>query len=257
MNKLTKNRSVLALILLMSALLVAATLNVPSVNAQTTSSTYIYSSTGGTISANGEVQMGGASYSSNTNDNVDFTATPESGYEFLAWEYATAAGACTVTDNPSPINITTDGAIMALFIPTANTTAPSTETGAATVIIYNSIGGETNPTGTAEPAVYTNYTIGETYTFTTIPGLNFKFLYWTIATSTGNYYTTSTLDYTITESTVVMQAMFIPTDSDVTLPGGATPTPIPEFSTIATVGITLALVAVAVGTYAYKRKTKK
>ena len=254
MNK-TKN-IVLALILT-SAILLAA-INLSSVTAATTSSTYIYASIGGTISSNGTPLTAGTLFASNTNENANFTAVPESGFKFLAWEYATAAGGCTVTDNPTSINITAGGAIQAFFIPTTNTTASSSQTGAATVIIMNSIGGETTPQGTATPATYTNYTVGTTYTFTTTPGANFKFLYWIIATSTGNYYTTSTLNYKITENTVVMQAMFIPTTSSVTLPGQATPTPtVPEFSGIATAAIAVALVAVAVGTYTYSKKAKK
>jgi hypothetical protein len=55
-----------------------------------------------------------------------------------------------------------------------------------------------------------------------------------------------------------MQAVFIPTDSSVTLPGQPTPTPtVPEFSGIITAAIAVALVAVAVGTYTYSKKAKK
>jgi hypothetical protein len=253
---MNKKKNIVLALLLTSAILLAGT-NLSSVLAQTTSSTYVYDSIGGTIAANGNAVTGGTSVTSNTNENAEFTATAQSGFEFLAWEYATAAGGCTVTDNPASINITVDGAIQALFIPTTNTTATSTQTGAATVIIYNSIGGETNPVGAAPPATYTNYNIGDVVTFTTTPGADFKFLYWIVATSTSNYYTSSTLDLPITEDTVVMQAVFIPTDSDVTLPGQATPTPtVPEFSGIVTAAIIVALVAVAFGTYTYSKKAK-
>ena len=253
MNK-TKN---IVLALLLTSAILLASINLGSVTAQTTNSTYVYDSIGGTVAANGNAVTGGTSVTTNTNENAEFTATAQSGFEFLAWEYATAVGGCTVTDNPASINITEDGAIQALFIPTTNTTATSSQTGAATVIIYNSIGGETTPAGTAPPATYTNYTIGDVATLTTTPGANFKFLYWIVATSTTNYYTSSTLDLPITENTVVMQAFFIPTDSDVTLPGQPTPTPIPEFSSLATAAIAVALVAVAVGTYTYSKKAKK
>ncbi len=250
-------KNIFLAMLLTSAILLAG-INLSSVTAQTTNSTYAYDSIGGTIAANGNAVTGGTSITTNTNENAEFTATAQSGFEFLAWEYATAAGGCTVTDNPASINITVDGAIQALFIPTTNTTATSSQTGAATVIIYNSIGGETTPAGTAPPATYTNYNIGDVVTFTTTPGADFKFLYWIVATSTTNYYTSSTLDLPITENTVVMQAIFIPTDSSVTLPGQPMPTPtVPEFSGIAAAAIAVALVAVAVGTYTFSKKAKK
>lgn len=254
---MNKTKNIVLALLLTSAILLAG-INLSSVIAQTTNSTYVYDSIGGTVAANGNAVTGGTSVTTNTNENAEFTATAQSGFDFLAWEYATAAGGCTVTDNPASINITLDGAIQALFIPTTNTTATSSETGGATVIVYNSIGGETSPAGTAPPATYTNYNIGDVATFTTTPGANFKFLYWIVATSTTNYYTSSNLDLPITESTVVMQAIFIPTDSSVTLPGQPTPTPtVPEFSGIITAAILMALVAVALGTYTYSKKAKK
>ena len=254
MNK-TKN---LVLALLLTSAILLAAINLSSVTAQTTSSTYVYDSIGGTISANGNAVTAGTSVTSNTNANAEFTATPQSGFTFLAWEYATAAGACTVKTNPTSINITGAGAIQALFLQSTNTTATSTQTGTGSLYIYNSIGGETTPAGTAPPAVYTNYTVGTVATLTTTPGANFKFLYWIVATSTSNYYTTSTLDLPITENVCALQAMFIPTDSDVTLPGQATPTPtVPEISGLATAAIAVALVAVAVGTYTYTKKSKK
>ena len=65
-------------------------------------------------------------------------------------------------------------------------------------------------------------------------------------------------NHSINESTVVVQAVFIPTDSSVTLPGQPTPSPtVPEFSGIITAAILVALVAVAVGTYTYSKKAKK
>ena len=252
-----KTKNIVLALLLTSAILLAS-INLSSVMAQTTNSTYVYDSIGGTVAANGNAVTGGTSVATNTNENAEFTATAQSGFEFLAWEYATAAGGCTDTNNPASINITVDGAIQALFIPSTNTTATSSETGGATVIIYNSIGGETSPAGTAPPATYTNYNIGDVATFTTAPGAGFKFLYWIVATSTANYYTSSTLDLPIMESTVVMQAVFIPTDSSVTLPGQPVPTPtVPEFSGIIVAAILVALVAVAVGTFAYSKKAKK
>lgn len=134
-----------------------------------------------------------------------------------------------------------------MFIPTTNATTTSPATGTSTVQVLSSEGGETIPSA----GTYTNYTIGTSSTFTASAGSGFKFLYWIVVPATGaNVYTTSTLPLNITANTCGLQAMFVPTDSTITVPT------IPEFSSVALVILAAVLIAVAMGTFAFKRNKK-
>jgi hypothetical protein len=227
------------------------------VTAQTQDSIFVYSTIGGTISADGTALTGGNTYKYNDGSTVTFIATPDSGYQFLSWVDLTAAGGTTNTTTPLQYNVSASGAIEALFIPTSNATAAPGGTGTSTVVIMLSAGGTTEPLAGS----YTNYTVGNVSSFTAVPGNGFKFLYWMIAPSTSNTFTTSQVSWNVTADVCALQAYFVPTSSTVALPSAsasptASPT-VPEFSGIATVIIALALVAVAFGTYTYRRKAKQ
>ena len=249
MNKKITSMKFLALVFLTSVLLTGS-IYAASVKAQTQDSVYVYDTIGGTISAGGTALTGNSTYSYNNGTAVTFTANPGSGFKFLAWEYVSATGANTSTDNPFVYTIVSAScAIQAMFTPTTNATASSSSGGTSTVDLLSSIGGTTEP---AE-GTYTNYTIGTVYNFNAVAGTGFKFLYWIVATSAGaNVYTTSTLALNLTSSTCALQAMWIPTSSTVSLP-----TIIDEFSTAAAITLVAVLAVSVIGTYAYTRKTKK
>jgi len=217
----TKNFKVFALILLTSALLLVAVIpNVP-VKAATTDSVYVYSTIGGSISGNGTALTGGSSPTYANGAVVAFTETPSSGFTFLNWIYINGTtGATTSTASTLSTSITQAScAVEAMFLPTTNATQTSSGSGAATIDLYFSAGGTTDP---ASPKTYTNYTIGTSSTFSAVPASGFKFLYWVVATSSVSTYTSSSLTLNIPANTCVIQAFFVPTSSNVALP---TPTP--------------------------------
>lgn len=255
MNK-TKLRIFTLVLGTLMILLVATNPGILTVKAQTQDSVYVYTSVGGTVSANGTSLTGGNSYNYADGASVNFTATSNTGFQFLCWEYAASSGTNTSTDNPFVYTISSaECAIQAMFVPSVNTTlsSSSSQTGTAPFEVPMSIGGTTTPAA----GTYDNYTIGTVVNFTATAGNGFKFLYWLVPTASGdavNIVTSNTLAFNVTDNACAVQAFFIPTSSTVTLP---TITTINEFSTAATIIVALALVAVAFGTYAYKRRTKK
>ncbi len=260
MNKnSTKNFKVLALILLTSALLISAiNTQVPLAKAATTDSVYVYSTIGGSVSANGTAAAGGSSLSYANGDVVTFSQTASAGFNFLGWIYVTPSGAVTSAASTVTETISASGcAIEAIFIPTTNAVQSSSGSGTATIALYFTVGGTTVPSSltSTPPITYTNYTIGESATFTAVPASGFNFLFWMVVTSTSSTYTSSTLTLNIPQNTCAMEAIFVPTSSTLTLP---TPTPtINEFSTATTLAMVIAIVAVAFGTYTYTKKAKK
>lgn len=251
-----RNLKVFSLILLTSALLLTIGANIASVKAQTQDSVFAYTTLGGTISANGSTLTGGSTTTYGDGSTISFSATASSGFKFLCWEYAGASGAITSTTNPLSYTISTSEiAIEAIFIPTTSTTPTTTGSGSASVDLFPSIGGTTDPAGASAP--YNNYTIGATDTFTQTPGDGFKFLCWISQTSTASTLSTnSPFSLEITDSNVALQALWIPTSSTVTLPSASPSPTVPEYSNVAAIVVALALAAVAFGTYAYRRKTK-
>ncbi len=247
----------LALIVLVSVLLLAAVnLNIPSVKAQTTESVYVYTSCGGTISANGASLTGGSTYNYTSGASVTFTATPTSGCKLLYWEYASKSATGTSTNNPFVFTIPSiASAIQAMFIPTVNSSvaSSSSQTGTAPFDVLISIGGTTTPAA----AIYSNYTIGSVINFAATAGNGFKFMYWLVPAATGNQVsilTSNTFAFKVTANACAVQAYFEPTTSNITLP---TITTVNEFSSATAIITALVLVIVAFGTYAYSRKTKK
>ena len=247
----------LALIVLVSVLLlVAVNLNISSVKAQTTESVDVYTSCGGTISANGSTLTGGTLYNYTSGASVTFTATPLSGCKFLYWEYGSPSSPSTSTDNQLVYTVpSVASAIQAMFIPTVNSSLATSSSQLATAPfdVPMSIGGTTTPSA----AIYTNYTIGSVVNFVATASSGFKFLYWLVPSATGNQVsivTSNTFAFKVTANACAIQAYFEPTTSNITLP---TLTTINEFSSSTAIITALLMVIVAFGTYAYSRKTKK
>ena len=256
MVKTSKNFKFFALILLASTLLiVAVTPAISTVKAQSTDSIVVFVAVGGSISANGTALPSGGSTQTYANGAVvSFNAIAGTGFTFLAWETATAAGGNTSTTNPFVWTISGSGELQAIFIPTSNVTSTSSS-GSSTIGVYSSIGGSTSP----KAGTYTTYTIGTVSAFTATPGSGFNFLCWEVATAAGSFTTTSNpLEYNVSANNCGIQAIFVPTGSSVTLP---TPAPsstpkVSEFSS-ATVAIMAVILAVAAfGTYAYTKRSK-
>ncbi len=251
MNYTSKKLKISGLILLTSAILIVA-LNA-GVFAQTQGSVVVYSSVGGTITADGTTVNGGTTNSYNVGTTVNFNAVAGTGFEFIGWITVAASGANTTTDNPLALNITSDTcAIQAIFVSTTNTTATATTTGATSVTVFGSVGGTTSPTGGATtPTTYSNYTIGTASSFQATPGDGFMLLCWESATASGgNTYTANPLQLNLTGDTG-LQAIFVPTSSTVTVPT------VPEYSSAAIVIIAAILVAATLGTFAIVKKNKK
>ena len=259
MNKTTKNCKVLALILLTSALLIVAA--VPNVGAQTNDNVYIYTSIGGTISTMGTTLTAGTSYPFANGTPVTFDANASAGYQFLCWvTIAPVANGGPTANTTNPLVYTPfipSAAVEAIFVPTTNATVAASTTGTSSIDLLISAGElSTNPTAGTN---YTNYTVGTVNDFNATPGAGFQFLGWIVSSSSANnIYTSNPLSLNIPADTCAIQAMFVPTGSNVAVPSysSATPTPIPEYSSVATVIIAAALVAVAFGTYTYRRKAK-
>ncbi len=257
MIKIMKKSKFLSLILMASALLIMVTIypNISNVKAETQSGVYVYTSCGGTISANGTSLTGGTTYNYTSGSSVTFTATPISTCNFLCWEYASSSGAQISTTNPLVYTVPSiESAVQALFIPKVNTTLTqsSSGTGTAPFDVPISIGGTTTPAA----ATYTNYTIGSVVDFTANAQSGFKFLYWLVPAATSdavNIVTSSTLAFKVTSSACAIQAFFIPTSSSVTLPAITT---VSEFSAGAALIVAIALVIVAFATYAFRKKAE-
>lgn len=259
MLKSTKKFKVFAMILLTSAiLLLAINPNVSSVKAATTTSVYVFTTLGGTMTGNGTaLKEGGVATTYTTGDSVSFDAAASSGWNFLCFVYASTAGAFTSITNPFSLTLSESAySIEAIYTPTHNSTS-SAPSGTSTLVVFSGIGGTTEPSGGLTGPVYTNYTVGKTYSFTETPGSGQKFLCWITETVSGSSYytqayTTTPLSLNLTSSSVTIQAFWIPTSSTVVLPKI-----ISEFSPVMIAVLLSALVLIAAATYVYRRRTKK
>lgn len=242
----TKNLKVLALILLASALLIV-TMGTASVKSQTQASLYIFNSQGGTISGNGTELKSGTVQTYTSGDTVSFTTTPGSGYAFLCWVWSGATETTSISPTVSETINSSSCSIQALFVPITNATQTPSGSGQATICPLISLGGTTSPASTQSS--YTNYTVGQTYTFTAIPDSGSRFLYWLVVSSQGStYYTTGTLQLTVPASTIAIQAFFVPSSSSVV---------IPEYSSAALSVLVVVLSISAAGAFTYTRRNKK
>jgi hypothetical protein len=261
----TKKLKVIAMILLTSTLLIlaASAASIPNAKAATTTTLVVYTTLGGAssgaVDANGTAMvMGSAGNPLTSGDTYTFTATAASGFQFIGWAYADASGPTGTTSASYSKVISQACSLEAIFIPTTNTTATPSGSGAATISLFATAGGETTPAGSLTGASV-SATIGTPTTITQTPGTGYTFLCWVVQCSSNNYYTSPTLNYTPTESGAAAEALWIPTSSGITLPSTSpTPTPtVPEFPAVTIALIAVALVAVAFGTVAYTKKARK
>ena len=164
----------------------------------------------------------------------------------------------SITDNPLSIAAAGQVTITPVFvIPLPIPGRPPTTdlSNAAIVQILPSAGGTTIPkAGTYALAN------AEKFDLIAMPNEGWQFSHWTICgpdtphgSSPTNWSPTDN-PYNVNHgygATYIYQAVFVPVGS--TEP---TPTPIPEFSSIATIIIAITLAAITFGTYTFRRKTK-
>ncbi len=249
-----KNLKAFALIFILSALVIATVVpNIATVKAQSQGSITMLTAAGGTT----DPAMGSTTnYTDGT--VVTLTATPGNGFLFQEWDIVSASGGVVDINNPTTLTVAGGSAyaVQPVFqpiqqaIPTAPTTNFAT---AAIVVVLSAVGGTTTPAA-------------GTYALANAASLNlqanaatgFVFDHWVIGGSPlthGAYSftdTPTTNPYNVNHgygNTYTYQPVFKPTSSS------TSPT-VPEYSSLATAGIIAVLLALAFGTYAYKRKTK-
>ncbi len=245
MQNTRKNFKTIALILLATGLLLSPVIST-SVKAATQDTINVLSSVGGTT----DPVTG--TYHNDDGSSFTITASAGTGFNFLFWDVVTAAGPTSYSDNPLTITLNeSDYAIQPVFqgisfIPPATTATSSTN---AIVVVLASVGGTTTPKAGS-------YALADAsqLKLTATPNNGFKFDYWVIGGTPlthGAYNFTDTPTdnpYTVDHgygNTYTYQPVFTPTNSA-----------IPEYSSVATIALALVLVAIAFGTYAYRRKTK-
>ena len=183
---------------------------------------------------------------------VTLTATAGNGFLFQYWAIVSSAGGTQDSNNPTTLTVAggTTYAVQAVFQP-IQYLPPATQTTSATnaiVMVLASVGGTTTPAaGTYALANAQNLKL------TATPSSGFKFDHWVIGGSPlthGAYNFTDTPTdnpYTVDHgygNTYTYQPIFSPTNA------------IPEFSSVAVIAMALVLVAIAFGTYTFKRRTK-
>jgi hypothetical protein len=246
-----KSKKIFALTLLTSLLVMAAFASV--IQAQGEATVTMVPSIGGTTDPTGTT-----TYPADT--QVTFTATEDAGYAFVNWIFSSDAGDNVATDNPVTIAVTGGAiyAVQAVFSPILPPPGvgniPSNLATAAIVVVLAGAGGTVSPPpGTYALADATSLNLQA------MPDSGWVFSHWVIAgpnLSHGGYpYTAQPTDnpYTVDHgygNRFSYQAVFTPE-------GTTVPTPtIPEFSSIATIIVALALAATGVGTYTFRRRNK-
>jgi hypothetical protein len=246
-----KSKKIFALTLLMS-LLVLAVVNA-SVNAQGQATVIVLDSVGGTT----DPAAGTTTYADGA--SLTLTATADADYIFVNWILDTADGSNVATDNPLtfPVSGGSTYTVQANFqpvLPAPGRILPPDLSTAAIVVVIGSAGGTVSPA----PGTYA-LAAAENLMLTATPASGWTFSHWVIDgpnLSHGGYPFTATPTenpYNVNHGYGNMfsyQAVFTPT-------GTTEPTPsVPEFSSVAAIGVALLLVAVAFGTITYRRKTK-
>jgi hypothetical protein len=256
----TKNLKVLAMILLTTTLLILASgASISTVKAATTQNVVLYTTLGASsVTANGTAMTLGGSNTFTSGNTETFVVTPSSGYKFLCWVYADASGPVASTAASYSKVISATCSLEAVCVPTTNTTATTSGSGAATLTVFATSGGQTDPAGAITGASVKG-TIGSSTQFTETPGTGYTFLCWIVQCASNNEYTSSTLNYVPTSAGAAVEAIWVPTSSSVTLPPITTPTPTPkvdEISTAMAAIVVAALAVAALGTFAYKKSRK-
>jgi hypothetical protein len=249
-----KSKKIFALTLITSLLVLAAFASV-FVKAQSTATLTMLDSVGGsTVPAPGTTNPADGTQQT-------FTATADPNFIFQYWIVSSgAAGSSLVYDNPvtlpmiGGITFTVQAVFSPLLPPPGVTNLPTNLATSAIIEVLAGAGGTTIPApGTYALADATSLNL------TAMPDSGWQFAHWVISgpnLSHGGYpFTATPTDnpYNVNHgygNTFAYQPVFVPLESTVPTPS------IPEYSSVAAIGIALALVAVAFGTIAYRRKTK-
>ena len=248
-----KKGKIIALALATTFLLVAVSV-IALASAQNTGTVIVLDATGGTTDVTGTT-----TYPDGT--TVTITATPsDQTYAFNSWVVSTTSGdSYNTLDNPISITVAAGitYAVQPLFdlvqaVP--GQSIPTDLSTAAIVVVLSSAGGTTSPA----PGTYA-LASAAAFDLKATPSSGWQFSHWVISgpnLSHGGYpFTATPTDnpYNVNHgygNTFSYQAVFTPV-------GTTEPSPtVPEFSSIATIIVAIALVAVAVGTYSLRRKTK-
>jgi hypothetical protein len=242
----TSKASKIFVVMLLTAALLMPIVSLNNAKAQGQATVDVISSVGGTTTPSGDNNT----YADGT--VVTLIATPGNGFLFQYWAIVTSAGGTQDSNNPTTLNVTggVTYAVQAVFQP-ISFIPPATQSTSATnaiVVVLSSVGGTTTP-------VAGTYALAnaENLSLTATPTSGFRFDHWVIGGSPLNHGAYSFTDtptdnpYNVNHGyghTDTYQPVFVPTNA------------VPEFSSIATIAMALVLVAIAFGTYAYKRKIK-
>jgi len=249
---MVKFKKIFALTLIVSLIAVAAF--VSTISAQNTATVIVLEATGGTTDVTGTT-----TYADGT--IVTITATPsDQNSAFNSWIVSSDAGdSYNSLDNPLTFTVAAGVtyAVQPLFDqvqPIPGQPIPSDLSHAAIVVILASGGGTTSPA----PGTYA-LADAAAFNLKATPNSGWQFSHWVIAgpnLSHGGYpFTATPTDnpYNVNHgygNTYSYQPVFTPV-------GSTEPTPtVPEFSSLATIIVALALVAIAFGTYTFRRRTK-
>ena len=237
-------------LLLLTSLLLLATLSVYAVNvqAQTQATVTILPSTGGTT----DPAAGTYKYDDGTTVNLTATSDMQTGLAFLNWVITTTAGSSTSTDNPLALPVTggTTYTVQAVFqvivpLPIGETRLPSDMANAAIIVILPAAGGTTIPA----PGTYA-LANAEAFNLTAMPNTGWTFTHWVISGATNVNHGNAPVNLEPTDNpynvnhgygaTYYYQPVF-------TQSASPTPSPtIPEFSVLAVLLLLSTMIPVAV-----------
>jgi len=262
--KCAKKLQVFALILLTSALLLAAiNPNIASVKAQGQATIVVMAALGGTTDPSGTT-----TYDDGT--PVTLTATAGDGFVFQNWEIATSAGANIVYDNPATLTVSggVSYGVQAFFAPIQappGTTATANLATAAIVVVLAAAGGTTTPA----PGTYA-LDSAASLMLTATPDSGWVFHNWIIS---GTPLTHGAYSFTATPTdnpynvnhgygnTYTYQPVFSPISPTVSNAPTATPTStmggISDTAIIIALAVVLVIVVIAFGAFAYMKRSKK
>jgi hypothetical protein len=223
------------------------------VNAQSQGTAVIVPSVGGTTAPD----AGTYNYADGTTQQ--FTATPDTGFIFSSWTISTSSGSSISSDNPLslPMIAGVTYEIQANFDPLQAIPGvpniPSNMANAAIVVLLSSAGGTVSPA----PGTYA-FDDASSFNISATANSGWTFSHWVISGPLDNHggfpFTPTPTDnpYNINHgygATYTYQAVFNPVGAS----PGPSPT-IPEFSGLFVVVIAVVLVAIALGTFAVKRR---
>lgn len=249
MSKLSKTLGLSVL----AAVLLLAFLNIALISAQSTGTVIILQAIGGSTSPSD------GTYTYPDGSTQTFTATPDNGYTFTSWTVLSSGGSSLTSTNPLslPIIAGVTYSIQPNFDPIqpapGASRLPVSMANAAIVVVLPAAGGSVTP----PPGVYA-FDNATSFSLKATPDSGWQFSHWVIS---GNLADHGTYPFTPTPtdnpynvnhgygSTYNYQAVFSPVGAS----PGPSPT-IPEYSGAAVIAVAALLVAIAIGTFAIRRR---